>query len=229
MLGTFFYGCLYVFLHTCRYIGWFKWRVEGVENLPPRGQGGMVVVMNHIHWLDIPIIGDLVPFNYRLSWLGKRELFENPIAAWWLRVMNVIPIKRGKRDVAAMADVVQALQNGAVLLMFPEGTRSRDGILRQGRGGAIRMAIAAGVPIVPMALTGTEHGLKGTVRSKPVLVRIGEPYLLRGAEAEHLPDDVMQELTADMMRRIAALLPEDRRGIYGDGDGHISEQLSVSA
>jgi 1-acyl-sn-glycerol-3-phosphate acyltransferase len=227
MLGTFFYGCLYVFLHTCRAIGWFKWRVEGVEHLPPRGQGGMVVVMNHIHWLDIPIIGALLPFAYRLSWLGKQELFKNPIAGWWLRVMNVIPIKRGRRDVAAMANVVEALNKGAALLMFPEGTRSRGGILRRGRGGAIRMAIEAGVPIVPIALTGTEHGLKGTIRGKPVVVRIGEPYRLNGAESGHLPDGVMQELTTDMMRRIAAMLPEEQRGAYGDAV-HRPEQPALA-
>lgn len=227
MLGTFFYGCLYAFLHTCRYIGWFKWRVEGVENLPPRSQGGMVVVMNHVHWLDIPIIGDLVPFNYRLSWLGKRELFEHPIAGWWLRVMKVIPINRGKRDVAAMANVVEALKNGAVLLMFPEGTRSRDGILRKGRGGAVRMAIEAGVPIVPVALTGTEHGLKGTIQRKPVLVRIGEPYRISGAENGRLSEEVMQELTTDMMRRIAAMLPAEQRGAYAAEQR--PESLAVSA
>ncbi len=227
MLGTFFYGCLYTFLHTCRYIGWFKWRVEGTENLPPRGQGGMVVVMNHVHWLDIPIIGDLVPFAYRLSWLGKQELFKNPVAGWWLRVMNVIPIHRGKRDVAAMSNVVTALKNGAVLLMFPEGTRSRDGILRKGRGGAVRMAIEAGVPIVPVAITGTEHGLKGTVQSKPVLMRIGEPYLLSGAEVGRLPDAVMQELTVDMMRRIAVMLPEEQRGIYGETQQPDQQVLSA--
>lgn len=218
MLGTVCYGILYFLLHSSRHSGWFKWRVEGLENLPPRKKSGMVVVVNHVHWIDIPIVADLLPFSYRLSWLAKRELFQQPIAAWWFRVMNVIPINRGSRDVAAMANVVQALRNGAVLLMFPEGTRSRDGKLRNGRGGAVRMAIEAGVPIVPVALIGTEHGWKGTVTGKPVLMRIGEPYLIcnvSGAAAERLPEEVMRELTQDMMSRIAALLPEDRRGVYG--------------
>lgn len=213
MLGKLFYGFLYVLLHMFHAVGWVNWRVEGTANLPPRGQGGMILVMNHVHWIDIPIIGDLLPLAYRLSWLGKRELFANPIIAWCLRVMNVIPINRGQRDVVAMANVVQELKKGAVLLIFPEGTRSRNGILKKGRGGAVRMAIEAGVPIVPIGITGTEHGLKGVLQRKPVLMRIGEPYLINGTVGR-LPDAVMQELTNDMMNRIAALLPEERRGVY---------------
>src|SRR3712207_362060 len=101
MGGFITYGALYLFIHAMRRIGWWRWSVEGVENLPPRTAGGMILVSNHNNWVDIPVIGAMVPFNYRLSWLAKSELFANPIMRWFLTMMHVIPIKRGKRDVAA--------------------------------------------------------------------------------------------------------------------------------
>ncbi|NTV62994.1 MAG: 1-acyl-sn-glycerol-3-phosphate acyltransferase, partial [Oscillochloris sp.] len=193
---------------------WWRWRVEGLENLPPRKTGGMVMAMNHVNGLDIPVIGAMLPFSYRLSWLGKAEIFENPIVGWWFRTMNVIPIKRGRRDVAALDAAVDALRAGATLLIFPEGHRSRTAVLQAGRGGAIRLAMQSGVPIVPIAIVGSEHGLKGTCLRKPILVRIGEPYTIQPFENGKIPPDVMDQLTADLMRRIAALLPEERRGSY---------------
>lgn len=210
------YTLLYIFTNFCRLIGWFRWRVEGLERLPPRAAGGMVLVMNHIHWVDIPVIGTVLPLRYRLSWLAKAELFRNPLVRRFLRWMHVIPIQRGKSDAAALDAAAQALRNGAVLLVFPEGHRSRTGVLQPGRGGAVRLAMQAGVPIVPCAIQGTEHGLRGTLRRRPVLLRLGEPYTVAPFPDGQIPPDQMEQLTADMMYRIAAMLPEAWRGPYGE-------------
>jgi 1-acyl-sn-glycerol-3-phosphate acyltransferase len=214
MLGVLMYGILYGFLHAMRLIGWWRWRVEGVENLPPREMSGMIIAMNHVHWIDIPVVGAMLPWRYRLSWLAKEEIFKNPIAGWWFREMQVIPIKRGRRDLAALETSVEALKSGAVLLIFPEGHRSRTGILQSGRGGAIRIAMQAGVPIVPVAVLGTEHGLPGTLSRKPVTIRIGKPYLVSTTKDGKIPPDMMDQLTTDLMQRIAVLLPEGQRGPY---------------
>ncbi|NJM08067.1 1-acyl-sn-glycerol-3-phosphate acyltransferase [Candidatus Gracilibacteria bacterium] len=211
MLGAFMYGCLYVFLGALRWLRILRWEVEGLDNLPPRQQGGIVLAMNHISWVDIPAIGELLPFAYRLSWFAKSELFANPIAAWWFRQMQVIPVKRGKRDLQAMDAVVDALKDGAVVLIFPEGTRSRSGVLQEGRGGAIRLAIQAGVPLVPLTINGTQHGLS----HKPVLLRIGEPFTVAPTANGKMPPEQMEQLTNDLMRRIAAMLPPEQRGQYG--------------
>ena len=214
MFGAFMYLLLYIGLHFMRLIGWFRWRLVGREQLPPRQHGGMIIAMNHVNWLDIPIIATLLPFSYRLSWMGKAELFTHPVANWWLRQMKVIPIRRGKRDVAAMHTVIAALREGAVLLIFPEGTRSPSGVLQTGRGGVVRMAMLAGVPVVPVAITGTEHGPKGTLLRRPVVVTIGTPYTIPITPNGKIPPALMDELTNEMMLRIAALLPTARRGVY---------------
>lgn len=216
MIGTVIYAFLYLLLHFLRKIGWFRWRIEGVEHLPPHDTGGMVMVMNHIHWIDIPAVGALLPFSYRLSWLAKIEIFEHPLASWFFRSMNVIPIKRGKRDVAALETSAEAVRQGARLLIFPEGHRSQTGVLQHGRGGAIRLAMRSNAPIVPIAIIGTEHGLKGTLSRKELLVQIGTPYVVEPTRDGRIPPDMMDHLTTDMMLRIATLLPEEFRGPYAN-------------
>lgn len=214
MVGALMYAIIYGTIHFFRLIGWWRWNVEGIENLPSRQASGMIVAMNHVNGLDIPAVGALLPFAYRLSWLGKIEIFENPIAGWFYRRMNVIPIKRGRRDVAALDVAVEALKAGAALLIFPEGHRSRSGVLQEGRSGAIRMAIQADVPIVPLAITGSEQGLKGTCLRRQLTIRIGKPYMITPTESGKVPSSLMDQHTTDLMLRIAMLLPEDRRGRY---------------
>ncbi|MFQ3662480.1 MAG: lysophospholipid acyltransferase family protein [Chloroflexaceae bacterium] len=216
MFVTIAYTLLYLLTNFCRLIGWFRWQVEGLERLPPRQAGGMVIVMNHIHWMDIPVVGTVLPLRYRLSWLAKAELFRNPLVGWFLRLMHVIPIQRGKSDAAALDAAARALRNGAVLLVFPEGHRSRTGVLQPGRGGAVRLAMQAGVPIIPCAVQGTEKGLWGTLRREPVMVQIGEPYTVEAFPGAQVPADQMEQLTANMMCRIAAMLPAAWRGPYGE-------------
>jgi 1-acyl-sn-glycerol-3-phosphate acyltransferase len=214
MLGWLIYALLYIWLTTMRWLRWFRWSVEGRELLPPREAGGMVIVMNHVNELDIPVIGALLPFSYRLSWLGKAELFRQPFIRWLLHTMHVFPIQRGRGDTAAIERVVAELRAGAVLLVFPEGTRSPGGVLREGRGGAVRMAMQAGVPIVPVAVVGTEHGIKGSLRRRPVHLRIGQAYTISPPADGKLSTVLMNHLTDEMMGRIAALLPAERRGYY---------------
>jgi 1-acyl-sn-glycerol-3-phosphate acyltransferase len=213
MFGWLCYGILWSILRALRLVP-FRWKVEGLENLPPRDAGGMVIAMNHIHWMDIPVIGASLPLRYRLSWLAKSELFRNPLLGWWFRQMKVIPINRGKRDVAALETAVAALRDGAVLLIYPEGHRSRDGVLLPGRGGAVRMAMQSGMPILPVAIIGSEHGLAGSLTRKPVTLRIGAPYTVAPTPDGKIPPDLMDQLTTEMMQRIAAMLPAERRGPY---------------
>src|SRR5579859_4221313 len=100
MLGAFMYFCLWFPLNVARKL-WWRWSVEGRENLPRQGQG-VVLVINHINWTDIHILGASLPLPLRPFWIAKIEMFQNALAASWLTTMRVIPIKRGKRDLSAL-------------------------------------------------------------------------------------------------------------------------------
>ncbi len=207
------YGFLYIVLGLMIRLGILRWRVEGREHLPPRTVGGILVVANHINQLDTLAIGKLLPFEHRLAWLGKAELFEHPVSGWFMRTMHVIPIQRGKGDTNALAAAETTLNRGEVLLVFPEGTRSHTGLLKRGRSGAVRLALATDVPIVPMAIRGTEHGIGGSLRGREVVLRIGKPYRLK-LEAPKATPEQIHAATDDLMLRIAAMLPAEMHGYY---------------
>jgi 1-acyl-sn-glycerol-3-phosphate acyltransferase len=211
MLGALMYILIWTPLQLIRLL-WWRWKIEGLDNLPPKGQG-MILATNHLHWLDILIIGASLPLSHRPSWIAKIEIFANRFAAWWFREMMVIPIRRGQRDMAALTAAEDALKEGAVLVIFPEGHRSREGGLQEGRGGAVRLAVRTGCPIVPIAIWGTEVGLKGAAQRKPLHFSIGKPYH-PDVQGDKIPWDRMNELTEELMLRIAELMPERYWGFY---------------
>ena len=212
-MGVLMYAILWYGQWVFRKIGWWRWEIRGLENLPPRDQGGMVVAVNHLSWFDVMILGGSLPFSYRLSWIAKIEIFNGPVARWFFRQMMVIPIRRGARDMAALDAAEDALKSGAVLTVFVEGHRNPQGELQQGRGGAVRLAARAGVPILPVAIEGTQRGLKGAFGRRQLRVSIGQPYR-PDSDGHHIPPKRMDELTDEMMIKIAALLPEQLRGYY---------------
>jgi 1-acyl-sn-glycerol-3-phosphate acyltransferase len=212
MLGALMYFLIWFPLNVCKVL-WWNWKVDGAENLPPRPQG-CVLAVNHLNWTDIHILGSSLPLSHRPWWVAKVELFGNRLAAWWLRQMQVIAIKRGKRDLAALSLSEDALRAGAALVVFPEGHRSDTGQLQEGKSGAIRLAVRTGCPIVPIAIYGTEAGLGGAATRKPIRVRIGKPYHPVVDSPDHIPPDKVAELTDEMMMRIAELMPEQYWGHY---------------
>lgn len=211
MIGWFLYLLLWVPLNLFRLV-WWRWKIEGRENLPPRPQG-IVLAINHLHWNDVLVAGASLPLSHRPWWIAKAELFSGPMGTWFFRQMQCIPIKRGRRDLAALEASEEALKQGVVLIVFPEGHRSDTGQLQPGRGGAVRLAIRSGCPIVPVAVWGTEAGLGKTWLRHPITVRFGKPYH-PSIEGDSIPFDRMNELTDEMMMRIAELMPERYWGHY---------------
>ena len=160
------------------------WRIR-IDGRWPRGGGAYVVVANHQSFLDIFVLSNL---PHEMKWVAKRSLFNIPWVGWTFYLSGDIPIDRG--DAASAAEVLRKarryLDRGMSVMIFPEGTRSRDGKLLPFKGGAFKLAAEAGVPLLPIAVSGTAQGMpKGSpwVRPARIRVQILEPVPVVGVDA----------------------------------------------
>lgn len=174
--------------------------IAGREHIPPRG--GFVLASNHCSHFDPPILAVASPRP--LTFFAKRELFANPVFGAVIRRLGAFPVDRGSGDQAALTCALDYLRAGHALVIFPEGTRSRDGHLGRAKLGAALMAVKAGVPLVPAFIEGSYHAWRkgGPIRKAPVRVRIGEPI-----DPSGVPDTARgyAALTAEWTRRLVAL------------------------
>ncbi len=204
----------FVFLQTVtgilRRLGILKWTVVGRENLPPKGQP-FVLIVNHVKWHDILVVAGTIPLTHIPYWLAKSELFK-PVLGWWLRSMQAIAVKRGQSDTAALDAAVETLKQNHIMIVFPEGHRSGTGKLQKGRGGAVRMALRAGVPIIPVAIHGVEKGI-----GAPITIAYGKAWQpVSQSGVINIDPDEMTTLTDEMMCHIAEMLPVAYHGYYAD-------------
>jgi 1-acyl-sn-glycerol-3-phosphate acyltransferase len=196
-------------------------RFEGsIEDIPKHGP--VILAANHASNVDgVLLAGWVLPhLSRQVQWLGKREMFDVPVMAQVIRAYGVHPVERSGADIEAFRIAEGILEAGHVLLLFPEGTRSRDGALQTPRDGLALLALRTGATIVPIGLSNTNRlwprGKKPRFwRSGHVTVRVGKPFRL----ADELPPDLSRkdaksQATELIMRRIAALLPERQRGPY---------------
>src|ERR1043166_4296466 len=184
-------------------------RVYGAKTLPD--EGAFILAGNHVSFLDPPFFG--LACRREAFYMARDTLFRNPIAGWILRSWNCVPISRERGDIGAMRTVLRLLSEGKAVLMFPEGTRSKDGKLQEARAGIGMVVARAGVPVLPMRIFGTERALpRGVSLPHPAKVTIvfGEPFTYP-LPAEFDKKMLYLEIAQEIMRRIAALEP-CRRG-----------------
>ena len=180
--------------------GLYRLRAKGRANLP---EGGCVLACNHISSLDPWVVGmPLWPRRF-LRFMAKSELYWWPLRAVLNRV-GAFPVRRGQRDLAAIETAVKLAREGNVVAMFPEGTRRTKGLVKRfearPRSGAARIALEAGVPLVPAAVKGTDK----LTRFGRLSVAYGTPVEiddLRGGETS----EAAREATERLMARIAEL------------------------
>jgi 1-acyl-sn-glycerol-3-phosphate acyltransferase len=195
------WGSLYVWMNPL-------WRVsyEGRDRIPWRGPA--VLVANHLSLLDILVLYGLFrPFK----WVSKAELFKVPIVGWNMRLNDYVAVRRGHADSVRqmMAHCRRHLDAGSPVLLFPEGTRSEDGRLQRFKDGAFKLALDAGVPVIPIAVVGTGDTLpkRGLVLRHRMAARV--------SVLEPIPPGLHATPVAlrDAARAaIAAALPEGMRG-----------------
>ena len=183
-----------VFFHL-----YLKTKVIGDKNIPPRGS--FIVAGNHVSFLDPVAFGIASP--RRLNYMARDTLFRNRLFGWVLRHVSVFPLKRNSANIGAIKEALRRLGNGEGLLLFPEGTRSANGCLKDPLEGVGFLARKSGASVIPAYVQGTDKALpKGAKFIKPKAIRVifGEAVVF--PQDKNLSDE---DVTAEIMRRIAVL------------------------
>ncbi|HRE84130.1 MAG TPA: lysophospholipid acyltransferase family protein [Opitutaceae bacterium] len=142
----------------------FRGEIAGLENIPR--QGAFIVACNHASHLDPPIVGSQVP--RQMAFFARKTLWKPGIASWWLDGVGTIPVDRdGGSDVAAIRRVLQTLQSGKALILFPEGTRSLDGNLQPAKAGVGLIACKTQAPVLPARIFNSHHAFGKSGGIKP--------------------------------------------------------------
>lgn len=206
-----------VLMVLCRVL--FRLKVEGVNNVPRTG--GVLVVSNHLHNLDPLLV--CVAFPRPLHFMAKQELMGVPIVGHAIRYGGGFPVNRAKPDRQAIVQATDRLQQGIAVGIFPEGTRSKSRKIERVLPGAGLIALRGDALILPVSIVGSErlpfNGSKqledrsGFGRRQPVTVTFGKPFRLGpGADGKRLSSE---QALNEAMVKVAELLPESYRGIYG--------------
>jgi len=192
----------------------FSWKVEGRENIPLTGP--IILATNHVNLFDPFFL--MFSFPRWINFMAKEELFRSPLLRPWLRWAGSLSISRGgkiREKQKMLKSARNALEKGAILGMFPEGGRSRDGKLRKGKAGSAVIASKANVPILPVGIVGTDKikGISWLLKRPDIVVNIGKPFKLPPSYSK-MSKSQMQFLTTQLMAEIAALLPPEYQGTY---------------
>lgn len=203
---------------------WFRWTLEGVENIP--AEGPAILAFNHISYLDpFATAYAIDKGGRRPRFLAKSELFEDKRIAWILRGTRQIEVRRGTSSAPlALDQALGSLAAGEVIVIFPEGTVTKDADLRSRppKTGAVRLALKSGAPLIPGAVWGTSNILPNDKsyrgRSRPgqdLCVRIGTPLDLTGRSDD--PEswriagkELMSEIDV-LVASLRPLVPDIRR------------------
>jgi 1-acyl-sn-glycerol-3-phosphate acyltransferase len=181
-------------------------------------EGPLIAIGNHINFLEPPImIAHLHP--RKTTGLVKKENWDNPLFALLFNVWGGIPIDRDIADFTAFQDAKKALKEGKILAVAPEGTRTHDGELIQGKPGVAMLALQTDVPLQAVAFFGHEGFWDNLKRFKrtPLNIRVGKRFRIN-LEGQRKSKEVLQSVADEMMLELAKLLPPKYWGFYADWD-----------
>ncbi|MFM8506915.1 MAG: lysophospholipid acyltransferase family protein [Actinomycetota bacterium] len=194
----------------------WKFELSGFDRLPEHGPA--ILCPNHISFLDSALVMILSPRN--ISFIGKSEYMDSWKTRWFFPKVGMIPVDRsgGEKSHAALDAAERVLRRGELFGIFPEGTRSRDGMLYKGHTGAARLALKVGCPIFPVGIVGTREiqppdaplpKLGGRVK-----ISIGRPIEVSRYTARGNDPMVLREITDELMFEIREMTGQEYRNTY---------------
>jgi 1-acyl-sn-glycerol-3-phosphate acyltransferase len=191
-------------------------RIENDEIVKIPAHGPLILATNHIGSIEVPLLLAQVRSRRVIS-LAKIETWDNRVMGWLFNVWESIPIRRGEVDMEALRHCLTCLTAGDILAVAPEGTRSRDGELLEGRPGIVLIALRSGAPILPIVHWGVEDFPKNIKRLKRTdfHIRVGKPFTL-DAMGDKVDSKLRQEMADEIMYQLAILMPEKYHGKYAD-------------
>jgi 1-acyl-sn-glycerol-3-phosphate acyltransferase len=199
----------------------YRSRVEGLDNVPRHG--GAILASNHISAADTLVMPALM--RRRVTFPAKAELFKgdrgfvSKVIAWFLKAIGQVPLDRsgGRASNEGLGPVLNALEEGHLVGIYPEGTRSPDGRLYKGKTGVARMALAAGVPVIPVAMVDSELDRKvlGIPWADHPVVRVGEPLDFSRYNGREDERAVTRWVTDEIMTAIQQLGGQTYVDAYG--------------
>jgi len=185
---------------------------SNIEDMPQKGP--LIVISNHTGQLEVAVFFGQLATRPITGW-AKVESWDNAFLSWLFDIWGLIPVKRGEADMSALKKALNALEEGYIFGIAPEGTRNKTGRLKRAHPGAVMLAVRSGVPILPLVHWGGENFLKNLSRFKRTdfHIRVGKPFKLE-LENVKMTREVRQQIADEMMMRIAELIPQKYRGEY---------------
>jgi 1-acyl-sn-glycerol-3-phosphate acyltransferase len=174
-------------------------RIEGLNNLPKTGP--VIITSNHIAFLDPPVVG--VSIYREANFAAKKELFSVPILGFLVKYFNSFPVKRAAFDREALKNSIEALKKGGVLIMFPEGTRSKNGEMMPFRRGIGYIVKKTGATALPAYVQGTNILKKRIFRPGGITIRFGKPLI--GLADSFESENEYEDIAAEIQKAVIAL------------------------
>lgn len=185
------------------YFGLFyRVSLTGASNIPRKGAA--VLCANHLGQMDMFFIG--YKLKRMIRYMAKEELFKNPIIGFLITRLGAFPVKRGKADVGSVRKALKLLEEGHIVGIFPEATRTRGKEREEIRvkPGAAMLAVNSGVPVIPVAIKGSYKPFS------TVNVIYGEPFRLEADKGVRYSNEELTKMSGDIMKRVYALLGDGK-------------------
>jgi 1-acyl-sn-glycerol-3-phosphate acyltransferase len=178
--------------------------------------GPFIAIANHTGQIEVPLLFAHLQPRPLTGWV-KIEAWDNLFLRWIFNTWGAIPVRRGEADMKALKLALQALEDGKIFGLAPEGTRNKTGKLIRALPGTVIIALHSGAPIIPIVHWGGETYLRNLMHFKRTdfHIRVGRPFKIN-VQGVKVNGSIRQQIVDEMMYQLAALLPEEYRGEYAD-------------